>query len=155
MNQNSPKLVAALVIACLALALAMYAALRGPGAPAAGGTCADQEARDRIEQLRRALAERDALVARLARAASAPAVPAEPSPPREAPAEPPPEAPAGPGRPRYARFETPNPAVSVTQNADGSYEIRTTDPALAGSVMQVTAVTASGAQDKVFIRIPQ
>ena len=151
MSQNSPKLVVALVLAGLALAVSVHTALRGPAAPAASDrTCIDQEARDRIDRLSRALAERDALVARLARAASAPVPPADTVESPPAPAAPP-----EPGRRRYARFETPNPAVSVTQNADGSYEIRTTDPALAGSVMQITAVTASGAQDKVFIRVPQ
>jgi len=151
MSQNSPKLVVALVLAGLALAVSVHTALRGPAAPAASDRmCIDQEARDRTDRLSRALAERDALVARLARAASAPVPPADTVESPPAPAAPP-----EPGRRRYARFETPNPAVSVTQNADGSYEIRTTDPALAGSVMQITAVTASGAQDKVFIRVPQ
>jgi len=151
MSENRPKLPAALVIACAALALSIYAVARGasnakePGANA----CIDQEVRAQLDKLRRALAERDAVIARLARAASAPSgtsTAAEPSPR--------PVTPPDPGPRRYARFETPNPAVSVTQKADGTYDIHTTDPALAGSVMQVTAVTQSGDEDKLLIRIP-
>jgi hypothetical protein len=156
---NKPRI--ALILACAALVLAGYAvytARASGGASANGGACVDQNAREQVALLRRALVERDALVAQLARAAHVPA--AVPSP-TEAPTEPPSEAPPRPEvaldvrRRRYARFDSPNPAVSVTQNADGSYEIRTTDPALAGTILQVTAVTPSGDEDKVFIRVPQ
>jgi hypothetical protein len=165
MKQHHRMIYAALAIACLALALSIRTALREPrGASAAApGACTDQQARDQIAILRNALAGRDALIGQLGRAAnpaSDPPSAVEPSqPPRtaETPAVPATpaasEAPAA-RRPRYTRFETPNPAVSVTQKADGTYEIRTTDPALAGSVMEVTAVTASGDETKVMIRIP-
>jgi hypothetical protein len=42
----------------------------------------------------------------------------------------------------------------VTQKDDGTYDIRTTDPALSGTTMQITAVTATGDEDTLFIRIP-
>jgi hypothetical protein len=159
MSQNHSKVHAALAIACLALALSIYAAVRRPsgGESPATHACIDPEARDQVAVLRRALAERDALVGRLARAADAAGdgsnVAGKASPPGERSRGP--ETPSDPGRRRYAHFETPNPAVSVTQNADGSYDIRTTDSSLAGSIMQITAVTPSGEEDKVFVRIPQ
>ena len=148
---------AALVLACLALALSIYVALRAPGA-APAGPCVDPEARAQVDQLRRALAERDALVARLASRVDAAAGigPAAGAGPAAEPSSPsPPSEPAPGAAPRrYARFESPNHAVSVTQKPDGSYDIRTTDPALAGSILQITAITESGEQDKVLIRIP-
>lgn len=151
MSQNHSKVHAALAIACIALALSVYAAIRGGAGDAKPtGTCVDQEARDQTARLRQALAERDAIVTRLVRAGapgagSAVSAPSSPSPPGT-----PPE----PGPRRYTHFEIPNPAVSVTQKDDGTYDIRTTDPALAGSVLQITAVTPSGEEDKLLIRIP-
>jgi hypothetical protein len=162
MSQNNPKVYVALVIACVALALSIHTAVRGPGGPSGpgSGACVDQEARDQTASLRRALAERDAVIGRLARAANAPGSAANTvEPPREPeplPAlEPPPAVPPEPGRRRYARFVIPNPAVSVTQKDDGTYDIHTTDPALTGATMEITAVTASGKEDKVFLRVPQ
>lgn len=142
---------AALAIACLALALSIYTATRARDAKAADpSACVDPQAREQVAALRRALAERDAHVAQLVRAAaSAGAGAATADAPPAAP-----EAPAAPGRPRYERFETPNPAVTVAQNPDGTYDIRTTDPALAGSVMQVMAIGPSGEETPMFIRIP-
>jgi hypothetical protein len=152
MSQNNPKVHAALVIACIALALSMYAVVRGPSEATTTGAnaCIDQEARAQTDKLRRALADRDALVARLARAVNAPGNASgagEPSQRLPAPPD--------PGPRRFTHFETSNPAVSVTQKDDGSYDIRTTDPSLAGSVMHVTAVTESGEEEKLMIRIPQ
>jgi hypothetical protein len=140
---------AALAIACLALGLSIRTAVRGSSDAKATGSNAyvDQEARAQIDQLRRALAERDAQIARLANARGGSSNPAEPAP-RPSP-------PSDPGPRRYARFEIPNPAVSVTQKDDGTYDIRTTDPTLAGSVLQITAVTESGDEDKLLVRIPQ
>lgn len=150
MSQN-PKLYAALVIACLALALSIHTAVRGPSEarPTGGSACIDQEARGQLDQLRRALLQRDAVVTQLARAATAQGNSSGASDP---PAQPVPPAEQGPRR--YVHFEIPNPAVSVTQKDDGTYDIRTTDPALAGSILQVTAVTASGQEDKILMRIP-
>src|SRR5262249_15324319 len=108
--------------------------------------------RDQTARLRQALVERDAVITRLARsapAASPSTAVAEPLPPLP-PATPPESHPR-----RYAHFEIPNPAVSVTQKDDGTYDIHTTDPTLAGSVMQITAVTPSGEEDKFLIQIPQ
>ena len=152
MSQTNSKAYAALVIACVALAVSMYAAIRGPGdaKPRGPDACIDQEARNQVDQLRHALADRDALIARLARAANEPgSAPAAIEPPQR------PSTPAESGPRRYVHFEIPNPAVSVTQKDDGTYDIRTTDPSLAGSVMQVTGVTQSGEQDQFLIRIPQ
>jgi hypothetical protein len=42
----------------------------------------------------------------------------------------------------------------VTQKDDGTFDIRSTDPSLAGSVLTVTAIGESGAADKVLIRVP-
>jgi hypothetical protein len=154
---QSTKLSAALVIACAALALSAYSALRGSGATGDGRACVDQQARDHTERLQRTLADRDALVARLARAANAtaggPALassPSSPTPPSSSQSPPQPES-----RPRlYAHFEVPNPAVTVTQKADGTYDIRTTDPKLSGTSLAITAVTPSGDEDTLFIQIP-
>jgi hypothetical protein len=152
MSQNNPKVLAGLAIACVALALSLYTAVRGSSAAKTGDKCVDQEARDQTARLRQTIAERDAVITRLVRGASAPAA----SPTAAAPSAPPPPAAAPESGPRrYTHFEIPNPAVSVTQKDDGTYDIRTTDPALAGSVMQITAVTPSGDEDKLLIRIPQ
>ena len=146
------KLHAALAIAGVALALSIYAVVRGPdGAPADGAhACVDREARDQADKLRRALADRDAQLARLARTPSA----AVGAPAAVAPPAPPSSPPPAPGPRRYAHFEIPSPAVTVTQREDGMFEIRTTDPALSGSIMEITAVTGSGEEDKFMIRIP-
>jgi hypothetical protein len=152
MSQNRWKAYVVPVIACAALALSIDAMRAGgPSAPSGAERCVDQDAREQIDRLRRALADRDALVARLARAAGTQGSAAAAI---EAPPSPPPAEPAAPAPRRFARFESPNPAVSVTQKADGSYDIRTTDPALAGTVVQITAVTAAGEEEKVLIRIP-
>jgi hypothetical protein len=142
---------AALAIACLALALSIYTAARARDATATDpGACVDPQAREQLAVLRRALAERDAYVAQLVRAAAgagAGSAVAEAQPAV-------PDAPAAVVRPRYERFETPNPAVTVMQNADGTYDIRSTDPALAGSVMQVMAIGPSGEETPMYVRIP-
>ncbi len=153
MSQNT-KLTAALVIACAALALSVHGALRGPreGTPAGGHACVDQQARDQTERLRRALAERDLAIAGLARPASAPAAPSpstSPSPSSPSSSPPPERSPR-----YYAHFEVPNPAVTVTQKANGTYDIRTTDPKLSGTTLKITAVTEAGDEDTLFIRIP-
>jgi hypothetical protein len=153
---RDPKVYAALVIACAGLTLSIHTALREPVATTAPGAAyVEQRSRDQIEQLRRALAERDAMIARLAR----PPVGLGSSPPG---ADVPPVAPAQQpsasrdlGPQRFAHFNVPNPAVSVTQKADGLYDIRTTDPALAGTVIQVSAVTESGEEVSLLLRIPQ
>jgi hypothetical protein len=156
MSQNK-KLTAALVIACAALVLSVHGTLRGPteATPAGGHACVDQQARDQTERLRRALAERDVAIAGLARSASAtagdPAASSpSPSPSSASSSSPPPER-----SPRYyAHFEIPNPAVTVTQKANGTYDIRTTDPKLSGTTLKITAVTQAGDEDTLFIRIP-
>ena len=164
MTQNG-KLNAVLAIAAIALALSIYTAIRGAargpdGATSAGHACVDREARDQTDKLRKMLIERDALVTRLARAADsasgpsttdAPGQPAKPGPsqPSSPPASPPNRGPR-----RYTHFEVPNPAVTVTQKDNGTYDIRTTDPKLSGTTLRITAVTATGDEDTLFIRIP-
>jgi hypothetical protein len=155
---HNMKLNAVLVIAGAALALSIYTALRAPDA-AGAHACIDREARAQNDKLRKALADRDALVARLARAASAPAgSPAAAAAAADMPAGSrlPPASSSQPrrGPKRYTRFEVPDPAVTVTQKDDGTYDIRTTDPALSGTTMQITAVTATGDEDTLSIRIP-
>lgn len=157
MTQNT-KLSAALVIACAALALAAYSALRGSGASSDGRACVDQQARDQTERLRRMLSERDATIAHLARAANAtanapvgagaPSSSLSSSPSSQLPSE-------AERRPRlYAHFEVPNPAVTVTQKADGTYDIRTTDRKLSGTSLAIKAVTPSGDEDTLVIQVP-
>jgi hypothetical protein len=160
MTQSS-KLSAALVIACAALALSAYSALRGSGASSDGRACVDQQARDQTELLRRTLAERDVTIARLARAANATAngsiaagVPSSPSSPSPSSSQSP--APSEADRqPRvYTHFEVPNPAVTVTQKPNGTYDIRTTDPKLSGTSLAIKAVTSSGDEDTLVIQVP-
>ena len=147
MAPGQGKAVAALAIACVALALAIHAELRGGAAGPGSAAAVDPVARDQVAQLRRALAERDAIAARLAppSAGAAAAIPAGGPPPAPAP---------GPEPRRYVRFEIPNPAVRVTQHDDGSFDIRSTDPGLAGQVMTITAISDTGAEDKIYIRVP-
>jgi hypothetical protein len=154
MSQSNSKVYAALVIACAALALAIHAEVRGASdAPAAGSSVfIDRDARAQLDKLRHELAERDAIIARLTRAASASGGTAAATEPALVPTAP--SAPLEQGPRRYVHFEIPNPAVSVTQKDDGTYDIRTTDPSLAGTVMQITAVTQSGEENKLLIRIP-
>jgi hypothetical protein len=161
--QHNVKVYAPLAIAGLALAISIVTAVRGAGgAPAGGsGACVDPEAREQLEKLRRALAERDVLLARLARApggsggsgGAGGAASGEAGSGGEAPQ--PGAAGSDAAARRFVRFVIPNPAVSVTQKEDGSYEIRTTDPSLVGSVLQVTGVTQSGEEQTLLIRIPQ
>src|SRR5262249_53252854 len=138
-------------IACLALALSIRSALREPTEAKAAGSaaCVDQQARDETARLRRLVAERDALVTQLARAAG----PRAGAPAATAPSAPP-STPADPRPRRYAHFEVPNPAVTVAQKDDGTYDIRTTDPKLAGTSLRITAVTESGEEDTLIVRIP-
>jgi len=118
MSQNTPKVHAALVIAGIALALSMYAVVRGPSDATAGANaCIDQEARAQTDKLRRALADRDALVARLARAVNVPGNGSATGEPSQRLAAPP-----DPGPRRFTHFETSNPAVSVAQKDDGTYD---------------------------------
>ena len=145
---NPWKGYAALALACAALALGIHAELRGAPAPAPGA-CVDQTARDQVAQLRRALAERAADLARLPPSAPEPGA----APPAE-PARSPDPASTDPGPRRYVRFEIPNPAVRVTQKDDGTLDVRSSDPGLAGSILTVTAISESGAEDKVLIRVP-
>jgi hypothetical protein len=121
---------AALAVACGALALAAFATFRGAdGARTTAPTvCIDQEARAELDRLRRTVAQRDALLAQ-----RGPPVSADLGPALDGDAA----APASPPRrrghaPRAVRI--PNPAVSVTQQPDGLLDIRTTDPALTGSI---------------------
>ena len=168
MTQSS-KLSAALVIAGTALALSAYSALRGSGASSDGRTCVDQQARDQTEQLRRTLAERDAMIARLARAANAtapgsiaagvPSASSSPSSSSSPQSSPPSSQSAAPSetdrQPRvYTRFESPNPAVTVTQKSNGTYDIRSTDPKLSGTSLVIKAVTPSGEEDALVIQVP-
>lgn len=157
-SRGTRAVYAALVIGCVALALAGYAVIRGGGGArgAAGAQCVDPEARAQLDQLRRALADRDALIARLVRAPAMPGVPGAPGGSAlPAGSAQPAAAPPDPGPRLYTHFEIPNPAVTVTQKPDGILDIRTTDPSLAGQVMPITAVTKSGEEDKMLIRIPQ
>jgi hypothetical protein len=158
MTENR-KVQVALVVACGALALSLYTAVRGGSDGRASGptVCVDQDARAQMASLRLALAERDAALARLSRAAAAAATATNDSAAatgdRAEPARRAALLETGPRR--YVHFEIPNPAVTVTQKDDATYDIRTTDPSLAGSTLQITAVTATGEEDKMMIRIPQ
>jgi hypothetical protein len=151
----------ALGAAFLAVALSIYAINRvGPGRYVEH-VCVDEEARREVAALRQTVAQRDAVIASLGRridgasgsgsgSAGAATVPGAPTDP------------ANPGPPvveqadarRFVRFEVPNPAVTVTQKDDGTLEVRTTDPSLAGSVLTVTAITANGHQERVLVRVP-
>lgn len=152
MSQHSPKLYAVLAVACIALGLSIYTVVRGPSAakPTSSSACVDQEARTELGKLRRALADRDAFIARLTRTLPAQSGAATTGEQLSRPSTPPESGPR-----RYTHFEIPNPAVSVTQKDDGTFDIRTTDPTLAGSILQVTAVTQAGVEDQLMIRIPQ
>lgn len=55
---------------------------------------------------------------------------------------------------RYSHFEIANAAVRVAQKADGTYDVQTTDPALAGALVRVVAVTEAGDADELIVRIP-
>ena len=150
---SNARFYAAVAIAGVALALAIRANVRdGSASPGVGSACVDEVARARTEELTRAVAQRDQVIAQLTRAATAP-VPVGSS---QLPApSPPPALPGSSAIRRYAHLETSNPAVTVVQKDDGTYDIRTTDPALVGQTIIVTAVTATGEEDKMMIRIPE
>src|SRR5262249_27726864 len=117
------------------------------------GACVDQQARDQTERLRRLLTERDAMLTQLARSASSPAATPLQSP--SGPPSGPPSAPSETPRPRrFTRFEVANPAVTVSQNDNGTYHGHTTYPKLAGSTVQVTAVAENGDEMTLYIRVP-
>jgi hypothetical protein len=153
---DNRKVQVALAIACGALALSIYTVARGGDARVTGpNVCVDQDARAQMASLRQALAERDAALVRLTRAAAAASTgdQAAAAGDRAEPARR--TAPLETGPRRYVHFEIPNPAVTVTQKDDATYDIRTTDPSLAGTTLTITAVTATGEEDKMMIRIPQ
>jgi hypothetical protein len=154
---DNRKVQVALVIACGALALSIYTVARGGDARATGpNLCVDQDARAQMASLRQALTERDAALVRLSRAAAAAAATGDQAAASGDRAEPARRtAPLETGPRRYVHFEIPNPAVTVTQKDDATYDIRTTDPSLAGTTLTITAVTATGDEDKMMIRIPQ
>jgi hypothetical protein len=150
---------ASLGVSALALTVAWRASSTAapppsPSAPASVGgavsACVDEDARRDLAMLTRTVAERRA---------------SEPKP--GTPAPPPPIATPGttstPGAAtstpdasprRYQSIKSPNPALSVAQKDDGSYEIKTTDPALSGSVVVVTGVRPSGEEETLFVRVP-
>lgn len=153
---SNARFYAAVAIAGVALALAIRANVRGGSAsPGSGSACIDEVARTRTEELTRAIAQRDQVIAQLSRAAMVASVPGGASASQGSPPAPPPALPGSSAIRRYAHLETSNPAVTVVQKDDGTYDIRTTDPALVGQTIIVTAVTATGEEDKMMIKIPE
>jgi len=155
---TSSRFVVVSAIACVAVGLVVAAvAGRTRGAASiAPGACVDGAARDQITELRRVVMEQAARTTQLARVAErlpTPATAAAPAPRQAAPRQAAPAPDLGPRR--YARFEASSDALRVEQRPDGTYDVRTTDPALAGSLARVVAVTASGDEDELIVRIPE
>ena len=156
MSQHDFRIFAALAMGGIAHALSVHTAARArtDASTMGANACVDQEARGQVVKLPRAVAERDAAIARLARAMNAPGS----GPATIDPAASPSTVPAtttDSGPRRYVRFELPNPAVTITQKEDGTADVRTTDPSLAGSIIKVTAITTAGDRDEMLVRIPQ
>ena len=146
---------AALVVAGGALALSIHTAVRDRGDAAGtptGGVCVDADARAELAQLRRVAAIRDARVRVAAAAAGAAGAAAAGGSDGDAVEATAPT--VAPGPRRYTRFEIPEPAVTVTQGADGAIEIHTRDPALSGRVLTIHAITDGGERDEMMIRVP-
>lgn len=58
------------------------------------------------------------------------------------------------GEPRYLSIVSPNPAVKVRQDPDGSFAASNTDPTLVGKTLFVEAKRADGTIDKLPIFVP-
>jgi hypothetical protein len=170
MSESKKELYAVGAIACAALAVSVVALVQGRREPApivasgGPGACASacaavEEARASVERIWRAMALREAA---LAAAGSPP--PGGPSPPPEAPPEP--DAGGAASRSmlspdagrwlRYTAFKVSNPAITIAQReADGLLDVETSDPALAGTIVPVTATTTDGKEIHLLVKVPR
>jgi hypothetical protein len=160
MAASKVEVYAALGVSVVALAVGATALVQGRGAPPPPvAACVDKEARATLDQVRRELTAADARA--MSRLAMPPPFPSPPVPDAtHAEAAPSAQAAAAPaasdngGIRRYKHIETANPAVSVVQREDGNYDIKTTDPSLAGSVVVGRATMADGHVDQLFFHVP-
>jgi hypothetical protein len=156
MAESKKGIYAVGVVASAALAVSVASFVRDhrpPPAPAAtaASACADPDARAAVEQLRREVALLTAALATRS-APSAPPGGMGGTPPGGGGA-PRSNVPVGEFR-RYAHMETSNPAVTVVQKEDGIYDVKTTDPTLAGTVVLATATGRDGVVDQIWVRVP-
>jgi hypothetical protein len=114
--------------------------------------CVDADARAAVERLRREVALNEA-AQRVSALPPGVLPPGAPGAPPAAPLAAEGRVPVGEFR-RYARIETSNPNVTVAQRQDGSYDVKTSDPSLAGTVLPVKAISSDGYEDTILIRIP-
>ena len=140
-------------IACAALALSVRASFSAPKTAPAPATptasCVDPEARALAESVQRTLIAQSMNPARVAVAApGASSGSAAAAAPTRDPSI------TDAGWRKYVRFEVANPSVKVTQRDDGVFDVKTTDPALRGSVVSMQAFTKTGESDQIFVRVP-
>lgn len=146
--------IAALALSALAVVLSLKAVMTEPTvvhapvapqpAPAASGL--DPEA---LHQVELRLATRLADAERRLNALSAAAADAGVKVEKEAAAPAAVEA-----APRYVRIDTGSTALTVTQDADGAFSARNSDPGQTGKLVVVTAVQADGGTRPVSILVP-
>ena len=158
MTASKREVYAALAMSVVALAVGVAALARGRSAAPTASSCVDAQARATLDQLRREVAAADArALSRLG--------PTSPPTPTPVPAAPSADAPASTANAaaapastgairRYARIEAADPAVTVVQLEDGTYDIKTKDPSLAGSVVVARATTPDGRVDQLMIHVP-
>ncbi len=160
MAESKREIYAVGVVASAALAVSVAGFVRDrrpPAAPpaTAASACADPDARAAVEQLRREVALLTASLATRSAPSAPPGMPlgGTAGTPPSGGGTPRPNVPVGEFR-RYAHMETSNPAVTVVQKEDGTYDVKTTDPALAGTVILATATGRDGVVDQIWVRIP-
>jgi hypothetical protein len=165
MSESKKERYAVGAIACAALVVSVVALVRGRREPApivaSGGPCACasacaevEEARASVERMSRAMALREAAQAKLR-----PSSPPPGMPPDAVPDGPPPRSTPSPdaGRwLRYTSFKVSNPAITIAQKEEnGLLDVKTSDPALAGSIVSVTATTTDGDEIQLSVRVPR
>jgi hypothetical protein len=155
---------ATLLVALAALATAVYAVATRPAAnapaPAPSTPVSDADARRAIADLSRRIdalgatprgggANGDlvALAARVAALEGRLAVDAGAPPSSSA-------APAGGPTRRFATLRSPNPAITIREDATGGITVTNTDPSLTGQRLEVTGETADGRTERFHIIVP-
>lgn len=146
MTQRSEVSWAALGVACVALAMASYAALRPPPTvPPATAPALDA----RLDALERRIQASEAAVRVIAAPPATP--PSGQRPDADAPDLP--EVRAG-ATPVYASLDVDVPGVTVHQDPSGALSVVNTDPARTGEILFVTGTLPDGSTQQVPITVP-
>jgi hypothetical protein len=157
MSESKKGLYAVGAIACAALVTSVAGLVRGrsspaqAAAPASASACVDAEARASLERVWGAMGQREAAQAKGPVGSLLPGAP----PPWGADSSAVPQRKPHKGPMRFVSFKVPNPALTVVQREDGVIDAKTTDPTLAGTIVQVTATDIDGRELPLLVKVPQ